>query len=193
MYSVQQRFPNTVYDKAYLLLCRGTVTSIVRFTTFFRTDSVTDPTWTAVKLGCCSIAEPGVYLMAACLPTYRSLLRSLLRRLGVSTTSSHEHDTMRTADLQLSRVPDHAPKPRRSSIDISLDGSDRTDNEERTLVSGTPGDRMRMGSNVFDRTPDAETTSSCGAAMHGNGNTHPIFGMIRVDREIKVISTNRDP
>lgn len=51
------------------------VTSIVRFIVFHSINSQTDGNWVAAKLGCMSIAESGVYLIAACLPVYRSLLR----------------------------------------------------------------------------------------------------------------------
>ena len=130
--------------------------------------------------------------MAACLPTYRHLLRSLLRSLGISTSSSRGPDTLDTTDLELSRMRIQAPKRGRSSTEISLDGSDRTDSEERTLVSSKTCGRMRTGSNMFDRSLDTETTSSCDAAARGDGDKNAIFGTIRVDREIEIVSSNRE-
>jgi hypothetical protein len=64
----------------------GLVTSIVRFVIFKSINSQTDGNWVAAKLGCISIAESGVYLIAACLPVYRSLFRVVKRsdRVGSS-------------------------------------------------------------------------------------------------------------
>lgn len=42
---------------------------------FWNINGQTDGTWAAVQLGQVNFAEPGVYLIAACLPTYRSLFR----------------------------------------------------------------------------------------------------------------------
>lgn len=54
-------------------LSRGLITSIIRFLGFFSEDAVTDVTWHASKLIILTIVETGVYLIAACLPTFRPL------------------------------------------------------------------------------------------------------------------------
>lgn len=46
----------------------------MRFHTFFSTNSFTDGTYNAVELISWTIAEPGIYLISACLLTYRPLL-----------------------------------------------------------------------------------------------------------------------
>lgn len=43
-------------------------------------DGQSDGAWVAVKLGCVSITESSIYIMAACLPIYRSLYRSVRER-----------------------------------------------------------------------------------------------------------------
>jgi hypothetical protein len=50
------------------------VTSILRFHTFLRTNSFHDATWEAVELIIWTITEPGIYLISACLLSYRPLL-----------------------------------------------------------------------------------------------------------------------
>ena len=73
----------------------GLVTSIIRFTSFFTTDAVTDGTWASVNLMTWTVLEPGVYLIAACLPTYRPLLAYIRNREPLSTLhlgrNPHKH------------------------------------------------------------------------------------------------------
>ena len=71
----------------------GLITSIVRFTTFFQQNSFQDGTWSAVDLIIWTQIEGGVYLISACLMTYRPLLErmgrgKLLSKLTHSLTSS---------------------------------------------------------------------------------------------------------
>ncbi|KAL4948120.1 hypothetical protein BDW69DRAFT_199121 [Aspergillus filifer] len=56
----------------------GMVTSIVRCVTFFRNDPLTDGTWNDVTFLNWGIIEPGVYLIAACLPCYRPLVQLII-------------------------------------------------------------------------------------------------------------------
>lgn len=52
----------------------GLISSILRFVTFSNNNSFIDATWNAVELIIWTIAEPGIYLIAACLITLRPLL-----------------------------------------------------------------------------------------------------------------------
>ncbi|KAL5398759.1 hypothetical protein PMIN06_009006 [Paraphaeosphaeria minitans] len=58
----------------FLVGSLGLVASILRFHTFFVTNSFTDGTYDAVELIIWTVAEPGIYLISACLLTYRPLL-----------------------------------------------------------------------------------------------------------------------
>lgn len=53
----------------------GMITSILRCVAFFLNNPLEDGTWQSVIFLNWSLVEPGVYLIAACLPCYRSLLR----------------------------------------------------------------------------------------------------------------------
>lgn len=69
----------------------GVVTSIVRFITFFEVindGNQVDFTFTSVKLSCVSIAEGGAYLIAACMPSYRSLFRKVRHNTTNGTRAS---------------------------------------------------------------------------------------------------------
>ena len=57
------------------IISSGLATSIARFATFFDTDALEDGTWASVNLTIWTIVESDVYLIAACLPTYRALLK----------------------------------------------------------------------------------------------------------------------
>lgn len=59
----------------FLTLCRGIVTSVIRFSVFFNVKALaTDGTYVSADLAVWSLVEPGMYLLAACLPTIRPLL-----------------------------------------------------------------------------------------------------------------------
>jgi hypothetical protein len=55
----------------------GLITSILRFNGFFQNNSFTDGTYAGVELMIWTQTEPGVYLICACLPTFRPLLEKV--------------------------------------------------------------------------------------------------------------------
>ncbi|KAF7908362.1 uncharacterized protein EAF01_004117 [Botrytis porri] len=59
----------------------GLVTSVIRFSSFFGSNSFTDSTWTSVEHMTWTQVEPGVYLISACLPTWRPLIEKILPRI----------------------------------------------------------------------------------------------------------------
>ncbi|KUI66311.1 hypothetical protein VM1G_01527 [Cytospora mali] len=58
----------------FLIGSIGLISSVLRFVSFSSNNSFIDPTWHAVELIIWTIAEPGIYLVAACLMTYRPLV-----------------------------------------------------------------------------------------------------------------------
>ncbi|ESZ94893.1 integral membrane protein [Sclerotinia borealis F-4128] len=62
----------------------GMITSIVRCVEFFTHNPVEDGTWNGVRFLYWSIIEPAVYLIAACLPCYRPLIKPFTRKLNGS-------------------------------------------------------------------------------------------------------------
>ena len=90
----------------------GLVTSIIRFATFFEKNSFVDGTWSAVDLIIWTQVETGVYLISACLMTYRPLLErigkgrfvgKLARRSKISNghSLSSKDTRQHTADIPL--------------------------------------------------------------------------------------------
>lgn len=63
----------------------GLIASVLRFLAFDKTSSFTDPTYNAVELIIWTVAEPGIYLIAACLITYRPLLDKFGSKIKTQT------------------------------------------------------------------------------------------------------------
>ena len=152
------------------------MTSIIRFTTFFNTDGQLDPSWTAVQLGAISITESGVYLIAACLPTYRSLFMTVRKRAGLSTgwsrgTGKDTSGTSRSGDGSIHLISVQSKHANTGSFS----GFERIDNDERKLVQPT------ATAHHFDES-DRET-GSMNSAYYNNGKA------IHVQRGYKVTTS----
>jgi len=137
----------------------GLVTSIVRFTTFFETNGQTDSTWTAVKLGAISIAEAGVYLFAACFPTYRTLYRSVRARTGLTTVGGSRSAGPQTGS-ELVSVQSKSGKVFGTT---SFSGFERMDEESNTLVDAK-SNYTRFEDSSF------KEASSVDSGMYGSDN-----------------------
>lgn len=93
------------------LTTSGLVTSIIRFTTFFEKNSFVDGTWSAVDLIIWTQVETGVYLISACLMTYRPLLErarggELIEKLaGRSSASNSNSAKPKSTNQQATDIP----------------------------------------------------------------------------------------
>lgn len=65
----------------------GIMASILRFVSFNNTSSFIDATWNAVELYIWTLAEPSIYLIAACLITYRPLLEKFNSKVRSQVSS----------------------------------------------------------------------------------------------------------
>ncbi|KAH8706030.1 integral membrane protein [Talaromyces proteolyticus] len=64
----------------FILGSLGLITSIVRFYEFYVTNAEVDGTWSGATLDLWSAVEPGIYLITACIPSYRPLIRFFQKR-----------------------------------------------------------------------------------------------------------------
>lgn len=87
--------PQTAYS--------GLIASIVRFVIFFHSDAFEDGTWASADLTIWTSLEPGVYLMAACFPTYRPLV-SLVFQSILSSSFLSRSLKQHTRDVHLRGV-----------------------------------------------------------------------------------------
>ena len=72
----------------FLTGCLGLIASIFRFTTFFQNNAISDGTFASVDLMSWTIIEPGIYLVASCLPP----LRPLIHRIAKATSHAYLSD-----------------------------------------------------------------------------------------------------
>lgn len=87
----------------------GLVTSIIRFVGFFAKNAEADGTYSAADLIVWTVCESGIYLIAACLPTYRPLALliwktdplSSLRHGSKNSKRSPAHTEDGTMDIPL--------------------------------------------------------------------------------------------
>ncbi|KAH8691694.1 hypothetical protein GQ44DRAFT_695530 [Phaeosphaeriaceae sp. PMI808] len=63
----------------------GILTSILRTVNFFTIDFFVDPTYLATQTTIWTITEPGVYLIAACMPTLRPLKRIIFKDMSFTS------------------------------------------------------------------------------------------------------------
>ncbi|KAL9085408.1 MAG: hypothetical protein Q9159_004697 [Coniocarpon cinnabarinum] len=126
----------------------GTVTSVMRCVAFFQNNPLIDGTWASVIFLRWSIVEPGCYLIAACLPTYRPLLRYLKEKLSSSQANVAGDSTLLTWVTQVfdkwsksssARISSSA-KTAQNTFDLnSLNGqhAGKKQSDEEMLVSAS--------------------------------------------------------
>jgi hypothetical protein len=97
------------------------ITSIFRSVAFFQNDPLVDGTWKSVIFLRWTIIEPGVYLVAACLPCYRPLVRLVLDRVR-SVAPSHDNSGNLMPDANDPRV-----REQRRNFEMSAYGAGKAD------------------------------------------------------------------
>ena len=120
-----------------MTMIRGMIGAIIRFVLFMRTNLVSDITWDSVPTMTWTTAEPSLYLVAACLPALRPLLKEALQN------SVFKSMTSRLALLG----------SKRGSTDRSKDPAEekkkKTKNELDSASTGS-SERIALGGIVFD-------------------------------------------
>lgn len=76
--------PSRSHLSANFFFHSGLISSILRFHVFFAHNASADVTWTASKLMPLTIVETGIYLIAACLLTFRPLAIYIWRKTPLS-------------------------------------------------------------------------------------------------------------
>lgn len=128
-----------------IVVSSGLISAVIRIAFFWDIDGQKDVTWAAVRLGEITIAEPGVYLIAACLPTYRSLFRTIKERTGLTAKGATKNtwgSTKESSGMEL---------PSRHIIKSASDGFGELSDEE--LIS----QRISKKNNFIVQTTDLES------------------------------------
>ena len=125
----------------------GLIASIFRFTTFFRNNAISDGTFASVELMSWTIIEPGIYLMAACLPTLRPIFQRLFKDRSLSHPStewtpkySDGSGERSTANIKLEgrgkpRSESNRPWPGFHRLADGRESVGNSSEDERSLVS----------------------------------------------------------
>lgn len=124
----------------------GLIASMFRFATFFRNDAITDGTFSFVELMSWTIIEPGIYLVAACLPALRPLAQrifkdSLLTRLSTKWMPKYGDRCYErsTVNIKLEghrsvRSEVHRPQPCFHRLTDGKESIGKSNADERSLV-----------------------------------------------------------
>ena len=122
---------------------RGLATSIIRFVSFFKGSAVVDGTWASVNLMTWTLIEPGVYLIAACLPTYRPVLAHLLGKTGYgSSTAKSAYKSEKSAHS--GQVESHVNLELREPQGTRSAGFRRVSSDADSLEEQGYGDTVRL-------------------------------------------------
>lgn len=163
----------------------GLIASAFRFATFFQNNAITDGTFSSVELMSWTIIEPGIYLMAACLPPLRPLVQRIFK------------DT-RLARLSTEWTPKHSDGPyERSPVNMKLEGHRGLRPE---VYRHPPGfNRLNDGRESFSKSSDigSSLVENCRSARENmmrlarnncsaDVNTHDIH----VEHDIVVTTSN---
>ena len=151
----------------------GLIAAIVRFAEFGIHSPLYDSTWTETDLLAWSVVELAMYIAAACLPTFRPLVRALRNKMGYSHTSSgvrttHVQPNKPQTDMELSRLDRRlkeddelglvtsssdaviAPEPALQKNEHGLrNGRERRSTCEAGIMVKRPGLLMMLNTNSF--------------------------------------------
>ena len=125
----------------------GTIAAVFRFVSFFQTDLFADPTWYGVKILTWTIVEPGIYLIAACLPCLRPLAGSILKAFGFSNNSFQVPSRVGTATKVNTNnfEASNTTTKRRTDIIRTQRSCDETLSDENCTLDNVDNDIKRKG------------------------------------------------
>ncbi|KAF2758477.1 hypothetical protein EJ05DRAFT_475786 [Pseudovirgaria hyperparasitica] len=118
----------------FLIASVGLITSVIRFAQFFLNEYSSDPTWYASPLILWVIVEASIYLISACLLTYRPILAKLV--YSKQMTSAYEWLRRTTSNVLSSRS-------RNSMVFDQTTHATERDSSEPSLLSKGSSDGTR--------------------------------------------------
>lgn len=105
----------------------------MRFVTFSNNNSFIDATWNAVELIIWTIAEPGIYLIAACLITLRPLLDKYGPKVWPHATKAHSNGTAGSSGVIRSKQSSTTQNKMASRMPAHLSGDNFMMSGERGI------------------------------------------------------------
>ncbi|KAF2636015.1 hypothetical protein P280DRAFT_510795 [Massarina eburnea CBS 473.64] len=93
----------------FLISTVGIITAVFRFVAFLDVNMFSDVTYLCISTTCWSIIEPGVYLMAATVPTLRPLVRESVNYISPGAFSCGTSRPLRSCTVPTTLLPSIAP------------------------------------------------------------------------------------
>ena len=175
----------------------GFITAIVRFVNFFIHDAISDGTYASVDLLTWTIIEPGIYLVAACLPALRPLLQDIVEKASFPTLGSkrvHKYGDVsaESSARNIQLLGGKGPGSKGGQAEAGLAGFQRINGPKESLDEITSaGDERKLG--AYD---GSETDNSyCSAGRGSLRRTEPTeHNGIRIEHDFQVTtSESRGP
>jgi hypothetical protein len=137
----------------------------MRFVTFLNASIFIDITYFCISTTSWSIIEPGVYLMAATVPTLQPLVRRLLHRIPPRTNSRHTDHRLRSASFKSAAPDTPIQRPRLTKR--------QSEKEMVATIGRAPSRNMRLddyhnlryGSGVYSLRSEDEESMICTDAV----------------------------
>ena len=109
------------------------ITCVLRFVIFYKTDILSDPTWFSIEMTVWTTTESGLYLIAACLPSLRSLVPLIMK---------HEY-----VDIFRKKLSGYHSKlfSRQTSHANNTEDSKERERGEKTSSATRKSSRLRFG------------------------------------------------
>ncbi len=134
---------------------RGLAASIMRFTAFHRTNSFTDPTYNAVELIIWTLAEPGIYLIAACLMTYRPLLDKVSSKIKTNINSGQQSSDRNSPSHRAENGYSHGHRSAKASQMAGYSSDGYNINQDKAIMLSSISAR----GDGFEQLSDSESFS----------------------------------
>ena len=139
----------------------------MRFVTFLHVNVFEDVTYLCISTTSWSVIEPGVYLMAATVPTLQPLLRRLFHRIPPRTLSRHttHHHALPSVSFQMTAPDTPIERPRLTKK--------QSEKEMLATIGRAPSRHMRLddyhniryGSGVFGLRSEDDEGMECTDAI----------------------------
>jgi hypothetical protein len=147
----------------------GIVTAVFRFLAFLHVDIFTDVTYLSIKSTNWSIIEPGVYLMAATVPTLRPLFRRCVSKIAPGGLSRHTSRPLRSLSLPTTdlSVPPAAPntpvvtRPKLTKKSSTMDVIETIGRKPTRIRQMDEYHHMQFGSGAFSVRSEDEESMVC--------------------------------
>ncbi|KAF1955651.1 hypothetical protein CC80DRAFT_549343 [Byssothecium circinans] len=157
----------------FLISTVGIITAVLRFVAFLNVDMFLDVTYLCISTTSWSIIEPGVYLMAATVPTLRPLCREFVGRIAPGALSRHTTRPVRSLTIHPPHFPTTVPDTPRTPVERPRFSKKHSTKDVLETIGRKPSRTLQLddyhymqyGSGVFSVRSDDEESMVCADAI----------------------------